>query len=277
MTLEGFTRSNFSYDNKTYPIYRRGTGPGVVIIHEIPGITPQVAEFAKIVADDGFTVILPHLFGSPGKKLSVFYAASEMAKACISKEFHVLANRQSSPITNYLRALCREAHKELGGSGVGALGMCLTGNFALSLMVDSSVMAPVLSQPSLPMGPSAAQKHGLHISDEDLQTVKMRVNKEGRKVLALRFSHDMACPGARFKRLKEELGDGLEDIVIDSGPNNPDGISRFAHSVLTTHLINKEGHPTLRARDRVLEFFHEQLDATYSNAQNQATENNHVE
>jgi dienelactone hydrolase len=260
MSLDGFSLHDFSHQGETYPVYRRGTGPGVVIIHEIPGITPEVAQFAEIVSDSGFTVVMPHLFGTPGKPNSPGYIAGQLFRACIRKEFHVLASRHSSPITDYLRALCRNTHKELGGSGVGAIGMCLTGNFALSLMVDPSVMAPVLSQPSLPFALTADKRAALHISDADLACVKKRVQDENQKVLALRFSHDKTCPPERFQRLKQELGDGVETVEIDSSPGNAHGISSRAHSVLTTDLVNEEGHPTLNAVRRVLAFLHENLD-----------------
>ncbi len=145
MSLEGFETFPFSHAGGTRTVYRRGSGPGVVVMHEIPGITPEVARFAGFVADDGFTVFLPHLFGTPGKPFSNAYVLSQMARACVSREFSLLARRGSSPITDWLRALCRHAHARCGGPGVGALGMCVTGNFALALMVDESVMAPVLS------------------------------------------------------------------------------------------------------------------------------------
>ncbi|MFT3774319.1 MAG: dienelactone hydrolase family protein [Minicystis sp.] len=150
MTVAGFTETSFTHEGATRAVYRRGAGPAVVVMHEIPGITPQVAAFATRVADEGFSVFLPHLFGTPNKPLTVPYAMGQLARACVSREFSVLAARGSSPITSFLRALCRHAHAEIGGKGVGAIGMCLTGNFALALMVDPVVMAPVLSQPSLP-------------------------------------------------------------------------------------------------------------------------------
>lgn len=181
-----------------------------------------------------------------------------MARACISREFHVFARNESSPITDWLRALCRRAHEECGGPGVGAIGMCLTGNFALSLMVDESVMAPILSQPSLPFGVSAAHRAALHLSQSDLEIVKKRAN-EGCGVLALRFTADPMCPGERFERLREELGDGFEAIEIDSSPDNPHGIGRMAHSVVTTDLVDEDGHPTQAALHRVLEVFRERL------------------
>lgn len=258
MRLEGFTETMFIHEGASHPVFRRGEGPGVVIIHEIPGITPEVAAFGRTVADAGFTAVLPSLFGDPGKEFSVPYVAQQMVLACISREFHVLASYQSSPITNWLRALCRAVHAELGGPGVGALGMCLTGNFALSLMVDDAVMAPVLSQPSLPFPVSADHKAGLHLSKEDLQVVKQRA-ADGVNVLGLRFTADVMCPGQRFARLQHELGEGFEGIQIDSSANNPNHIPRTAHSVLTLDLVDEEGHPTRAALDRVLDFFREKL------------------
>jgi dienelactone hydrolase len=256
--LEGFDAFPFTADAATRTVYRRGQGPAVVVVHEIPGITPAVADFARRVADAGFTALLPHLFGTPGKDYSGSYIAGQMARACISREFHVMASRGSSPITSWLRALCRDAHAECGGPGVGFIGMCLTGNFALSMMVDEAVMAPVLSQPSLPFPVTAEQRQGLHLSDGDLDIVRKRASA-GVGVLGLRFSADPTCPGKRFERLRQELGAGFEGIEIDSSPGNPHGIPRTAHSVLTKDLVDEAGHPTREARDRVLAFFAERL------------------
>lgn len=258
MPLDGFSETTFAHEGVTYPVFRRGAGPGVIVIHEVPGITPQVAEFGRRVADAGFTVVLPSLFGTPGKPFSLPYVGQQMFRACISREFHVLARGHSSPITKWLRALCRAVHAELGGRGVGALGMCLTGNFALALMVDPAVMAPVLSQPSLPFPVSSSHKAALHLSEEDLRAVKKRV-AGGVRVLGLRFTHDVMCPAQRFARLRQELGTGFEAIEIDSGPGNPHHIPRTAHSVLTMDLVDTEGHPTRAALERVIAFFREQL------------------
>jgi dienelactone hydrolase len=258
MVLQGYTTFRFTHDGESKTVFRRGSGPGVVIIHEIPGITPPVERFANFVADAGFTAFLPHLFGTPGKPLSVGYALEQMVRACVSREFHVLAAGGSSPVTDWLRALCRHAHAECGGPGVGAIGMCLTGNFALSLMVDESVMAPVLSQPSLPFPISKRHREGLHLSDEDLETVKKRA-RAGCGVLAMRFSADPMVPAERFAKLRRELGSGFEAIEIDSGRANAHGIARTAHSVVTNDLVDEAGHPTRAALERVLGFFAERL------------------
>lgn len=256
--LDAFEESAFTADGITHPVLRSGDGPGVVIVHEIPGITPSVAAFAERVVDAGFHVALPELFGTRGKELSSGYLAGQMIRACISHEFHVLATRESSPITSWLRALCRQVHADQGGPGVGALGMCLTGNFALALMVDPVVMAPVLSQPSLPFPLGGERRAALHVSDDDLATVKQRVS-EGRCVLGLRFTNDPMCPPERFETLRRELGRGFEGIEIDSSKDNPHAIPRSAHSVLTNDLIDEDGHPTRAALDRTLAFLRERL------------------
>ncbi len=258
MALSDFDTFEFTHDGATRTVYKKGTGPAVVVMHEIPGITPPVADFSRRVAEAGFTVYMPHMFGTPEKPLSVPYAAGQIARACISREFSVLAKNESSPITDWLRALCRRAHEECGGPGVGAIGMCLTGNFALALMVDDSVMAPVLSQPSLPFGVSAAHRAAIHVSDEDLAVIKERA-AAGCGVLGMRFTADPMVPAARFETLKRELGDGFEAIEIDSGKGNPHGLTPMAHSVVTTDLVDEEGHPTRKALDRVLSFFGERL------------------
>lgn len=258
MELADLHRFVFRFGGTERAVYRGGQGPAVVIMHEVPGITPELLRFASFVRDAGFTIYLPHLFGVPGKPFSMGYAARELLAACISREFFLLARNQASPITQWLRALCREAHRECGGPGVGAVGMCLTGNFALALMIDPAVQAPVLSQPSLPLPISRSHRRALHLAPRDLEVVRERA-LSGCPVLGLRFTHDALSPAERFARLRQELGDAFEAIEIDSSPGNPHGIPRRAHSVLTLDLVDEQGHPTRAALDRVLAFLRERL------------------
>lgn len=257
--VEGWAETRFAHAGIEHVVYRRGTGPGVIVMHEIPGITPPVARFANRVVDAGFTVLMPWMFGVVGKPKTVPYAVAEIARACVSKEFSVLAARGSSPITDWLRALARQLHAELGGPGVGAVGMCLTGNFALAMSVDEAMMAPVLSQPSLPGGIGKERRAGLHVTDDALVKIQDRCAKANLRVLGLRFTKDAAVPDERFAHLKQALGSGFEAIEIDSARGNPHGIERSAHSVLTEDLVDREGHPTRAALDRVLGFFGERL------------------
>ena len=256
--LDGFTESSYTYDGKTRSVFRAGSGPAVIVIHEMPGLTPNVAAFGRRVAEAGFTAVLPSLFGEPGRPMSVPYVAQSMIPGCVSREFSTFALRRTSPITEWLRALARDAHVEVGGPGVGAVGMCFTGGFALAMMVDETVLAPVLSQPSMPFPVSAAHKRDLGISDADLVRVKERCD-DGVCVVGLRFTGDSFVPAERFKRLRDELGDAFVAVEIDSSPGNDWGIPRQAHSVLTEHFVDEPGHPTRAALDTVLDLFRERL------------------
>jgi dienelactone hydrolase len=246
--LGDFRVETFSFDGISRDVYRIGDGQGIVLVHEIPGITPEVARLARLLAKQGYSVLMPRLFGRPGKPISPRYLLESFARVCIAGEFDALASRRSGPIVDWLRALCRAAHAELGGPGVGVIGMCFTGNFAIALMADESVIAPITSQPSLPLG----RPSELHVSPEHLAQIRARKDV---KLLGLRFTGDPLCPAGRFRRLRDELGDRFEAVEIDS--------SRFSlrHSVLTLHFVDEAGHPTRAAMDRVLSFLHERLRA----------------
>ena len=258
-SLHGYTAGTFSAEGKTRDVYRTGTGPAVIVIAEIPGITPNVAEFGRKVAAIGCTAVLPSLFGEPGREPSGPYALQSIGPACVSKEFSAMVTRRTSPVTTWLRALARQAHEECGGPGVGVIGMCFTGGFALAMMVDDIVLAPVLSQPSLPFPLSKSRKRDLGISDQDLARVKQRCETEDICVLGMRFTGDRAVPAERFQRLREELGDRFVAVELDSSPGNPYGHPKMAHSVVTEHLQDREGTPTRAALDQVLQLFRDKL------------------
>lgn len=258
--LERYQAASFTHEGETKPVYIRGSGPAVIVIHEIPGITPEVIRFADWVADAGFRVYMPLLLGEAGRPLTPLYVAKSIAQLCIRREFHILASNRSSPVTGWLRALARHAHEEAGGKGVGAIGMCFSGNFALSMMMEPALMAPVLSQPSMPFPAGAARRAALHVSPEELACVKARCAK-GDKVLGLRFKGDPMCPPEKFASLRRELGDGFEGIELDDDTANPDSPAPRPHSVLTVDLIDRDGEPTKEAAKRVISFLRERLAA----------------
>jgi dienelactone hydrolase len=259
--LSGFTRAPFAHGGITHDVYRGGSGPAVIVIHEAPGLHPGVVEFARRVIGEGFTVLLPSLFGVPGREMTAGYTARVMARVCVAREFTAFALDRTSPAMHWLRALAADAHRECGGPGVGAIGMCFTGGFALGMMVGDDVLAPVLSQPSLPLGPGRQRKAGVGISDADFTRVTERCARDAVDVMGLRFSEDAFVPRARFETLQRELGERFIWVDIDSRPGNPHGIPKRAHSVLTHELVDEPGHPTREALDRVLAFFRDRLRA----------------
>jgi dienelactone hydrolase len=238
--IPGWAEGDFTASGVTHPTYRRGSGPGVVVISEIPGITEDVISFAEEVVGQGFTVVLPHLFGHVPSSDSPIAMAGSLRQACINREFNKLRLAETSPIADWLRALARDLHAELGGPGVGALGMCFTGGFALAMMVDDSVVAPVLAQPSLPFPVGRARAADLNLSPADLTRVKERA-AGGCEVLGLRYTGDAAV-GTRFDTLTTELGDAFLRVEFPGRK----------HSTLTAHR-QQEGV------DRVLAFFREKL------------------
>lgn len=242
--LDRWTTGSFEGAGRSFPTYRRGAGPGVIVIHEIPGVTPNVIAFADRVVAAGFTVVMPSLFGTPGKEPSITYGIASMVKGCVSKEFTALALGKTPPIATWLRALAAALHTELGGPGVGAVGMCFTGGFALTMMLDEHTVAPVLSQPSNPLF-IRGSRYGadLNLSPADLAVVRTRA-AAGCEVLGLRYTDDKLV-GGRFDTLRRELGDKFLAVEIPSRKPRD-------HSVLTEEADQA-------AIERVLAFFVEKL------------------
>ncbi len=243
MALDSWVRGSFTSAQITRDTYRKGSGPVVIVVHEIPGITPAVERFADDVVNAGFTVVMPDLVGTPGREVSGKYLASSMLKVCVSKEFTNMALNKTSPIISWLRALAKSLHAEVGGVGVGAVGMCFSGGFALGMMVDPIMVAPVLSQPSLPFAIGKNRAADLNLSPDDAAVIAQRAS-EGCQVLGLRFDKDKAV-GDRFSSLRTLLGDAF--IAVELPSQSPRD-----HSVLT----EQRDEPSVQ---RVLQFFSEKL------------------
>lgn len=258
--LDDFERRSITLEGKERGVFVAGGGPAVIVMAEMPGISPEVARFARWVRDAGFTVYMPHLFGDPGGPITSMRQPQgvwTIAKGCISREFHAFRSHSSGPVATWLRALARLALSEAGGRGVGAIGMCFTGNFALSMMLEPAMLAPVLSQPSLPILDPA----GLHIAPDELRAVKERMDREDLTVLAYRFAGDRFCRAARFEAYQAALGDRFVGTVLDDAAAAPGALSSNPHSVVTQHLIDEAGQPTRQAVDEILAFFTHRLKA----------------
>jgi len=257
--LAAYTKSDFAHGGRSYPVYRRGTGPGVIIMHEMPGLHPLVVKFADRVVESGMTAVLPSFFGTPGKPASRNYAlTTALGVICMRREFYVWRGDRSSPVVDWLRALSRQVHAECGGHGVGAVGMCFTGNFAMAMMTEPAVVAPVMSQPSLPItrgNPKRAAE--IAMSPEEIRCVRDRMNAEDLTAIGLRYPSDELVPDARFATYRREFGDRFEAIELSDEDARPSFIP--PHSVLTLHL--KDDGPSKAAEERVLQFFRERTGA----------------
>jgi len=242
-----FTSALSSGPSISHDVYTKvptnDTGACVVIIQELPGIGPETISLANTFVDQGFRVVLPHLFGPLG---SISLLGNTLRVFCMRREFKLFAKNETSPIVDWLKALCKNLLDEHGATGVGVIGMCLTGNFAISLMADESVLAGVASQPSMPLG----DQHALHMNATELSVARTRLDEHG-PMMALRFQGDKLCTGAKFKALDEAFNDGRERIKLVELPGK-------GHSVLTLDLI-QGGAPAQQALDDVLAYFSAKL------------------
>jgi dienelactone hydrolase len=259
--LEDFQPRQITLDRTAKVVHVAGTGPAVLVMTEMPGISPHVARFSRWVRDAGFTVYMPSFFGRDGAVPKVEEGRAVFQKVCVSAEFRAFAANEPSPAIKWLRALARLSHDECGGPGVGAIGMCFTGNFALSMMLESSMLAPVLSQPSLPLDNPA----GVDSSPGELAAVRQRLDRDDLTVMAYRFQGDRFCTAQRFAAYSEALGDRFIGRVLPDTAANQDTAPFFKHvvasphSVVTAHLIDEAGQPTIAARDEILAFFASRL------------------
>jgi len=264
--LSSYQREVFVEPHASMVIYRKGVGPAVLVITEMPGISPEVLGFADMVAASGLTAILPDLFGVAGKEFRTLsqprrmaYVLSSVVKVCISREFTMFASGRTSAVVKRLRRLAEQEHARCGGPGVGVVGMCFSGGFALAMAVDPRVLVPVLSQPSLPGNFTHAHRYGIDSDAQTVDTVAHRCAKEGLEVYGLRFKGDPHVPEDRFRFLRDKLGDGFVAIELAQSDGNPNGPLPHRHSVLTNDLIERPGEPTYEARERVLRLFREKL------------------
>lgn len=255
--LTGWVRTPFTGSGSTYDCFEKGSGPGVVLIPELPGITPEVLGLADHLVDQGFTVVVPSPFGVPGKPMSPGYVLGQVARICVSSEFRAFAANAHRPITAYLRAVAADLAARTPGRGVAVIGMCFTGGFALAVAVDDAVLAAVASQPSAPFPVGARRIADPGMSAAEFDRVAQRASAGEVCALGLRFSEDRTSGRPRFDTLKARLGDAFEIIELDSSKGNADGFSTGAHSVLTSEV--RDGNSAFIARERVVAFLRQQL------------------
>lgn len=247
--IEGYEKSVFSTDKVdgkplAHDVYTKGDGPVILLIQELPGIGPQTLRLVDKLVERGFRVVMPHLFGPIGK---LSFVGNTARLFCMRREFSLFAKKKTSPVVKWLAALCQDIRQKYNVAGVGVIGMCLTGNFAISLMADDAVLAGVASQPSLPLGMNTR----LHMSDKDVIKISDALDEKG-AMLAYRFKGDKLCTGAKFKALDSAFNTDGTRIKLNQIEGN-------AHSLLTVHFIDEAGSPTDKALQEVMGYFEEKL------------------
>jgi len=247
--IEGYTQRKFRAvlpDGHAviHDVYTQGAGPVVMIMQELPGIGPETLRLADEFVQEGFTVVLPHLFGPLGKTALL---TNGLRMLCMRREFKIFEKGGTSPAVAWLRALCRDLNVTHEVEGVAVIGMCLTGNFAMSLMADEAVLAGVASQPSLPILAS----DGLHLSEAAIAQLRQRLETHG-PMRAYRFAGDTLCTAEKFDRIEETFNGDRTRVQLKTLPGK-------GHAVLTLDFVDEVGHPTRQALDEVLSYFRKAL------------------
>jgi len=207
-------------------IARAGQRP-VIVMHEIFGLSPALLDFARMLVAAGFKVYMPVLFGATDPSNPKW----RRAMPCVLFEFRMLMKNDPGPWADWIRELATFAYtNNAPGKGVGVIGLCLTGNLALSAALNRHVTAPVMSEPSLPI----LRAGGLHVTPEELAAVKMRVAGEGLVIRGYRFELDRICKRARFDDLGAAFGAGFDGTCIPTD-------DKRLHSVFTDDLRDANG------------------------------------
>lgn len=249
--IASYQKKSFSAETSkgkmvSHNIYTRGNGTKIlVVLQEMPGIDQKTLALAdRFIAED-YTVVLPHLFGPIGKTapLGNFFRV-----LCMRREFRMFASHKSSPVVDYLAALCTWIKEKHNVKGVAVIGMCLTGNFAISLMANDAVLAGFASQPSMPLFKHAK----IHMGLQEISNIKNKLDKVG-PMHCGRFEKDIFCTEKRFNTLDKAFNtDDKERIIFHELPGK-------GHSILTHHFVDQKGHPTKQAFTEVLNYFNEAL------------------
>ncbi len=254
--IADFTRRDLTFGGKTKPVLVTGlAGPAIVVLPEVFGVTPTLTRFCRWVRDAGFRVYVPAILGKPNATNEAKPPGlGTIVRLCVAREFYLFSANRPSPIVDWLKELARLAHAECGGPGVGVIGMCITGSFALSMAVDPVVTAPVMAQPGLP----ALRHSAVQMSAEGWRVVSRRIAHEGMSVRGYRFQGDKLCRTERFVTLRERLGSGFFGNELPDSASRPGGMDP-PHSVFTGDLIDEAGQPTREAINEVIAFFREKL------------------
>jgi dienelactone hydrolase len=244
--------SPFKSEGLAHDVHVVGSGPekpALILMHELPGLTPQCLELAERLRDEGFVVYMPLLMGTIGKRATL----RNLVRLCIAREFTRFCKRGGYPVTRWLRALGLHVRSLHGSKPIGVIGMCMTGGFVLSMSADEHVLAGVSCQPSYPFPLPGKLERSLGATWLDMRHAARNTPC---RVLGLRFENDRISPPERFGFLAALLGERFRAITL---PSDTPWIKRSAHSVLTDEYQPWRGHPTRNAFDEVVVFLRMQL------------------
>ena len=238
--MQGFEKFPFEgpllpSQSRSFDVYVKGQGKPILLLQELPGIDASTIALVDRLNLAGYRVYLPHFLGKIGKNRPTMNGLYMVF--CMRKEFNAFSQFKLSPIANWMRALCKNIRTMEKSSGVGVIGMCLTGNFAMALMADEAVIAGISCQPSLPHKKDV----GLHMSPKETADARQGMKDKG-GVLVMSYDQDVLCPLTRIKeidstfkpfvQIKTFKGEGHSTLTSDGA----DGVREQAFTLATDYL-----------------------------------------
>lgn len=211
---QGYAERGFAHGGISHPVFDKGLGPPVLMLHELPGLAQACVDFAERLVTAGFHVYLPLLVGRPLQHA----AMANLRQLCVSAEFARLKSGARAPVTDWLRALAGGISRRHGDGKVGAIGMCLTGAFVIPMVIDPWLAAAVVSQPAIPFSSlyrytglgAGPWMRELNISDEQLQQAADAAHRQNKRLLVQHFADDRLCPSQRIQHIAEAFGKQAE-------------------------------------------------------------------
>lgn len=261
----GYAERGFTYEGIEHPVFRKGSGRPLLLLHELPGLAEPCVNFADRLHKAGFEVHLPLLVGEPLR----YEALANYRRLCVSAEFARLQAGVSSPISRWLRALAADIVQSRPGSKLGVIGMCLTGAFVIPLVLTPGVAAGVVSQPAIPfdtlyrftgIGLRRGWRAQLNVHDDELRDAGVCARREAKHLLVQRYADDRLCPRDRIERIAQAFGAAAEVHEFAE----PSWLRRSfdpPHALLTEEYDRRtdDDPATRQALQRVLEFFDQHL------------------
>jgi len=251
--LPGYDHDPFRDGEIEHDVRRSGSGPAVLVIHELPGIDEATRMVAERIREEGFTVVLPDLLPPRSGEPTGLDLALNLGRICVSNEFWAFALRYDRPVTLWLQALAVREHARSGGPGIGIVGMCLSGGFALAAATRAPISVAIAAEPSLPFRWRLGAARYLGMSTAEVRTLRDRAARGEVCVRAFRYEGDPVSPPERLARIRELLGGetvvepipGRDHPVLDRavgltrhGPGEPD--SRAVPALTETLRVLRE-------------------------------------
>lgn len=215
--------------------------PPVLLLHEMPGLSPEVLELARSISDQGYTVYVPLLMGKPDENTdsdALFFRRANSIRfsdPLWESRFQPAAGghpatRQAGVVELAKLAtaiLARHSHHRMG-----VIGNSFSGHLAMALAARmEEVAAPVTSQPAYPFSLVTTSDVGL--TGDEIAALRKRV-AGGYQILGFRYEYDHICPRERFIQLRKYFGTHgfLDRTLMGDRYQRTDGLPHGAHSVL---------------------------------------------